>query len=434
MTTKLHSDQSAPVLIALDRGDHEIHAAILATGSTTPTQESFAAGSESLHGFLASLRQRFPGTPLHIAFEQPAPGLLHALMDNPDVELYPMNPAQTARFRDVLNSSRKKDDPTEALVILELLKTHREHFPKWVPESDNMRLLRMLVEGRRKTIDDRTQSILALVSLLKNYYPQALELCGDSVSSPIALDFLKRWPTLQSLKKATPECIRSFLYQHNARSEKAIAARLERIENSIPLTNDGPLLEASTLRLQMLLSQIRTLNTHIATYEKRIATVADNEPASTVMRSFPGSGPTMGPRLTAAFGTKKENFPDAASMACLSGIAPVVKRSGKSSSTQRRLARPLFLHQSFLEYADISIRFCPWAHAFFKMKRTQGKSRWEALRALAFKWIRIMHHCWNTNTLYDDDLYTNQLRKKASPLIPFLDAIATQKNATLPCE
>ena len=386
MTTKLHSDQSAPVLIALDRGDHEIHAAILATGSTTPTQESFAAGSESLHGFLASLRQRFPGTPLHIAFEQPAPGLLHALMDNPDVELYPMNPAQTARFRDVLNSSRKKDDPTDALVILELLKTHREHFPKWVPESDNMRLLRMLVEGRRKTIDDRTQSILALVSLLKNYYPQALELCGDSVSSPIALDFLKRWPTLQSLKKATPECIRSFLYQHNARSEKAIAARLERIENSIPLTNDGPLLEASTLRLQMLLSQIRTLNT------------------------------------------------DAASMACLSGIAPVVKRSGKSSSTQRRLARPLFLHQSFLEYADISIRFCPWAHAFFKMKRTQGKSRWEALRALAFKWIRIMHHCWNTNTLYDDDLYTNQLRKKASPLIPFLDAIATQKNATLPCE
>jgi|GEM_PF-4943783 len=50
-----------------------------------------------------------------------------------------------------------------------------------------MRLLRLLVEGRRKTVDDRTQSVLALVSLLKNYYPQALELCGDSVSSPSRL-------------------------------------------------------------------------------------------------------------------------------------------------------------------------------------------------------------------------------------------------------
>ena len=106
-----------PVQIALDRGDHEMHAAILPPGGTRPVQEIFKTGAETLHGFIRRWQQAHPGHVLEIAFEQPAPGLLHALMDLPGVELYPMNPSQTARYREVLNSSRKKDDATDALVI-----------------------------------------------------------------------------------------------------------------------------------------------------------------------------------------------------------------------------------------------------------------------------------------------------------------------------
>lgn len=318
-----NASNPAPVLIGLDRGDHEIHAAILAPQTATPELQSFQSGAETLHGFITRCQERFRGHPLHIAFEQPAPGLLHALMDWPGLELYPMNPSQTARFREVLCSSRKKDDPSDAAVILELLRTHLAHFPRWQPESENMRLLRLLVEGRRKAVDARTQDVLALISLLKNYYPQALELCDcEHLDRALALDFLRRWPTLQALQKARPQTLRTFFYQHNSRSETLIRKRLDRIAIAIPLSGDAPLLEASVLRLEHLIAQIAAANRHIGAYEKRIAQVLATQPQSAVLSSFPGAGPTLGARLCAAFGTRKENLPKAQNMACLARRRP----------------------------------------------------------------------------------------------------------------
>jgi len=420
-----------PVQIALDRGDHEMHAAILSPGATRPVQEIFKTGAETLHGFIRRWQQAHPGHVLEVAFEHPAPGLLHALMDLPGVELYPMNPSQTARYREVLNSSRKKDDATDALVILELLKTHRQHFPKWEPESDEIRLLRLVVEGRRKAVNDRTEAVLGLISLLKTYYPQALELCGDDLAGPLSLAFLKRWPTLQALKQSSSATIRAFYYGHNVRREKNIETRLSLTEKAEPLTHDAPLLEACEMRLRMLLDQIRILNAHIAGYEKKIEALVSKQPQFAIVRSLPGAGLLIGARLIAALGSHKKNLPHAVNLACLSGIAPIIKRSGKSSSTQRRIARPLFLHQTFVEYAENSIKFSLWARAFYRLKRAHGKGRWGTIRALAYKWIRILHHCWTHDIPYDENRYIAQLRLKSSPLIPYLDQLLAAPNATL---
>lgn len=420
------------VLVGLDRGDHRMHAAILSEASTQPSNHrEFAAGAEALHGFFDSLRMEFPHAHFLVGFEQPAPGLLHALMDQPDITLHPMNPSQTARFREALSSSRKKDDPTDAQIVLTLLKTHRDHFPAWKPEREDVRLLRLLVEGRRKAVDTRTRSAQVLLALLKNTFPQAPDLCGDSLCSPLAIALLDRWPTLQAIQKSRPSTLRSFFYKHNVRSSSAVETRIERIASARPLSSDPALLEASSLQIRTLLGQIRSLNASIDAYDKRIAKLAPKLPAYPVVRSFPGAGPAFAPRLTAAFGSAlAENLPDATALACLCGIAPIIKRSGKSSSTQRRLARPKFLHQTFLEYADISICFSPWARAFFKLKRSQGKSRWEALRALAFKWIRIMFRCVASNSPYSDPLYTASLRKKCPDIIPFLDLSTSSQPKT----
>ena len=77
-----------------------------------------------------------------------------------------------------------------------------------------------------------------------------------------------------------------------------------------------------------------------------------------------------------------------------SGIAPVLKRSGQSTTIHRRYARPIFLHQSFIEYANESIRHSLWARAFYQMHKASEKSRWVMIRPLAYKWIRILFRCW----------------------------------------
>jgi hypothetical protein len=56
----------------------------------------------------------------------------------------------------------------------------------------------------------------------------AIDLCAPAaLRTSLALDFLHRWPTFDSVKKARPETLRSFYYAHNSRSESLIKERLE---------------------------------------------------------------------------------------------------------------------------------------------------------------------------------------------------------------
>jgi len=61
-----------------------------------------------------------------------------------------------------------------------------------------------------------------------------------------------------------------------------------------------------------------------------------------------------------------------------------------------------------------------WANAYYEMQRGRGKSHHAALRALAFKWIRIIYHCWKQRELYDEETYLAALEKSNSPLIKYM--------------
>src|SRR5947199_5901292 len=56
------------------------------------------------------------------------------------------------------------------------------------------------------------------------------------------------------------------------------------------------------------------------------------------------------------------------------------------------------LRQTFQEFAACSILQSDWARAFYDQLRKRGKSHHAALRALAFKWVRIIFRCWKTRT------------------------------------
>jgi hypothetical protein len=49
----------------------------------------------------------------------------------------------------------------------------------------------------------------------------------------------------------------------------------------------------------------------------------------------------------------------------------------------------------------------------------KGKGRQAAVRALAYKWIRIIWKCWQTRTPYNEVKYLECLRKKGSPLLSY---------------
>ena len=78
---------------------------------------------------------------------------------------------------------------------------------------------------------------------------------------------------------------------------------------------------------------------------------------------------------------------------------------------------PKFLRQSFVEWAGETIARCFWAEAYYRQQRAKGCSHQAALRALAFKWIRILYRCWQTRAPYDEATYLKALKRRGSPLL-----------------
>jgi transposase len=376
---------------------------------------------EALQNWIQQLRQRFAGRPVAIAVEQKRGALIYALMHIDFLRLYPVNPQTLSQFRKAFYPSGAKDDPIDADLLLEILMTHRQHLRLWVPDDVLTRSIQLLTEDRRHLVDERTALTNQLTAALKNYFPQALDWFGD-LHTARACAFIERWPTLQDLKRATPSSIRKFYKTQGFRGDDKLEQLMANIQKAQPLTADGAVLLAGSMKVRALVAQIPLLTDAIQQYDQKIASLFDEHDDSTLFGSFPGAGASLAPRLLAAFGSDRGRFEFAADMQQLAGIAPVTEKSGTGIWIHWRLACAKFLRQTFQEFAGCSIVQSDWARAQYDQLRKRGKSHHAALRALAFKWIRIIFRCWKDKTPYDEAKYCKALKLRRSPLAATLAA------------
>ena len=375
---------------------------------------------EAIRAWMGELRARFPVGAVGVAIETSRGPLVQALLDYDWVILYPVNPRSLARFRETFTPSGAKDDAPDADLLRELLAKHRERLRPWMPDTEATRALRRLVANRRHAVDLRTQFTQQLTAALKEYFPQALEWAGADLGSEIACAFLVAWPTLEAVQQERPQRLRAFYTRHHCRRPERIEARLAAIREATPLTTDRAVIESGVLMVQMLARQLETLGVSIRRFDDEIATRFAAHEDAPLFSALPGSGAALAPRLLAAFGSDRTRFPLASDVQAFSAIAPVRERSGKSWVIHWRWSAPTFVRQTFHEFAQHSIRQSAWARAYYALQRTRGKTHHEAVRALAFKWIRIIWRCWQDRTPYDEARYLRALAERGSPLIHML--------------
>jgi transposase len=174
------------------------------------------------------------------------------------------------------------------------------------------------------------------------------------------------------------------------------------------------------MHVQSLVRQLLELAESIRQCEAELERGMETHPDAQLFTNLPGAGDALAPRLLAAFGTDRDRLQSAEDMQTYSGIAPVTRRSGKLHYVARRWAAPKFLRQTFHEFARCSVSRSTWAGAYYRMQRERGKKHHAAIRALAFKWIRVLYACWKTNTIYNEFHYVSQLQQSQSPLTRYL--------------
>jgi len=327
-----------------------------------------------------------------------------------------VHPATSAHFRTAFTPSGAKDDGPDAVVILTLLRTHRAKLTPLVLDTAQTRELAALVTARRSAVDQRTSTACQLGSVLKGYFPQALTLAGDDLTKPMALAFLRRFPELATVKKARPATLSAFYHQHHARFAERIAERLALAAKARVLIEDRAVIGPAMLQVAMLVDLLEVQVRHIAVLEARIAAAFAAHPRAELFAALPGAGPALAPRLLVVFGDHLERYPTAASLQKYTGVAPVLERSGKKTWIHWRWSAPTFLRQSLVEWAGQTVMHCDWARAYYQQQCRAGKAHHAILRALAFKWIRILWRCWHDRKPYDEQRYLTSLRRHRSLL------------------
>lgn len=413
----MNTSHDYAALVALDWGDTTHSFAWQKTGDKQLHRGTLSATPEALHAWLEHLGEACGGRPVALAIEAGRNGLLHAIFEHASwLTIYPVHPATSARFRRAFVPSGAKDDGPDAEIILALLRQHRERLTPFFPDTPAARELAALVEQRRRAVDQRTTLVNQLVALLKRVYPQALSLAGEDLVAPLAIAFLRRFPSLSAAKKAGTSRLREFYRRHNVRSVERIEQRVAILTGARPLTSDEAILRPAALELARLLDLLEVFARHVAAHDEQIARAFAAHPKAEIFASLPGAGPVLAPRLLALFGERAERYPDAASIQKYAGVAPVRERSQGRLWVHWRWAAPKFLRQTLVEWAGQTVPRCAWAKEYYLRQKAAGKGHHAILRALAFKWVRILWRCWKDNVPYHDARYLAALARRGSPL------------------
>jgi len=416
------------LVIGLDRSDRKADLHFINTTTAETRSETLASSPENLRQWLLDLRQKHPKASVGICLEQPAGHLIPFLETYDWITLYPINPISLQKYREAFVTSRAKDDGKDAQFLADLLANHPHQLKAWRPQDSQTRLLQQLVAHRRAVIDERTALTNRLQALLKAYFPQALELCGDELWRPLGTAFLLKWTTLTAAQKTKPADLKQFYYLHGSRSQTLIDQRLKLLEQAVPVSDEPALNQSFSLRVQLICRQLQDVVCTVKEYEKQIAQCFAQHPDKEIFASLPGAGPVLAPRLLAAMGAERERFDSASNLQRYTGIAPVTKQSGKMRYVHRRYLCPKFDRQSFHEFAKQSVLWSRWAAAYYLSQRSKAKPHNTAVRALAFKWQRIIWRCWQSHTPYKEETYEAALRKNGSKLVSLFVQIEVGKN------
>ena len=360
------------------------------------TVEHDAEGLANLRRQLAKLG---PPADLPIAIERPTGLLIDTLVEagHPVVPLHP-NVVKACRPR--YRAAGGKDDLGDSYMLADILRTDGHRFARLLPQSDPIRALRALVRTRDDLVGERVAIANQLRALLESSWPGAVAIFAD-IDSPIALAFVRRYPTAASAERLGAKRLASFLVQHSYSGRRTADDLLQRLR-AAPVPRIGKLeADAKGQLATMLASILEQLVAKLLKLTVRVEHEVAELPEGRIVMSLPRSGRVNAAQILAELGDQRARFDSAEHLAAEAGVVPITYASGKQRGVVFRWACNHRLRAAITTFADNSRHASPWAADVYRRARARGCDHPHATRILARAWVRVLFRTWQTGEIYD---------------------------------
>ena len=419
-------NQQITVSVGIDWADakHDFH--LIASDGQTDAGE-FDQDPQAIADQINAWRKLCPDAIFAVAIEASKGAIINALLGYDDVRIYPVNPAALANYRKAFAHGGGKNDPVDAKLMAQFIEHYRDQLQPLQRDSELTRKIAIIAEDRRRFVDSRADLANQLTALLKSYFPAALALKPARTYSEWFVKFLNKYSALTQAQAAGKTRLRSFFHGVGKKAKADTYATT--LCEAIPLTQDAATIETLVMRVQVVLDQIESLTRHIKRYESRLKQLVPQHDLFALVDSLPGAINTKA-RLIAALGDDRSRYPEAKNLQTASGIAPLTTQSGRQKFVHARWACTKFTKQTYHEFAGVSITKSRWAKVYYEQHKLRHGSRKNAAqlakRALAYKWQRIIHSCWQAGEVYDEGRYIERLKQTGSPLYALLEACSEE--------
>jgi transposase len=310
-------------------------------------------------------------------------------------------PAQVKNLRSRYGSAGNKDDRFDAYVLADVVRTDRRRLTPLTRSTPAAQALRSSVRARRDLVEHRVAAANQLRAHLQVVFPGIVDLFA-AIDSAISLSFLERFTTQAKADWLTVDRLAAWLAKvgYSGRTDPAV---LHTRLLAAPRGTTGPEARFHADTTLVFVALLRTLNTQIAAQADSIAEQLDIHPDAHIVKSLPRSGIVRAARLLAEIGDARGRFPTADSLACLAGVAPSTRQSGKVKSVTFRWGADKELRDALCDFAADSRHDNLWAAHLYNHARARNHDHPHAVRILARAWVDIIWRCWQDGLAYDPD-------------------------------
>lgn len=319
--------------------------------------------------------------------------------------VYAINPKQAARYRERLTTSGAKSDPGDAHVLAEIVRKDREHHRVVAGDSEQVEVVKTVARTHQAMIWTRQRQANQLRSMLREFYPAALEAFGDDLAGRDALAVLAIAPTPAAGRALSRSRLVSVL--RKAGRQRNLQTRAEEISTVLRGEHLGlsdALAEAYGASVRALVAVLTTMAAQAVVLEGEVERCFGQHPDADLITSQPGLGVVLGARVLAEFGDDKDRYADAKSRRNYAGTSPITKTSGKQRVVLARYARNKRLADALHQQAFAALTASPGARAFYDHHRARGATHHQALRALSNRLVGILDGCLRHRTTYDEEV------------------------------
>jgi transposase len=316
-------------------------------------------------------------------------------------EVFAINPMSAARYRERHSSSGAKSDAGDAHVLAEIVRLDRAHHRSVAGDSELGEAIKLVARAHQSVVWDRTRHVLRLRSVLREFFPAALEAFAD-LDAADTLELLAIAPDPDRAARLPKSRITAALRRAHRRGVEDKATWIRSVLQAPALRQRDQVQAAFAVIVTSQVRLITTLNGEIAELGEVVAHHFGRHRDAEIYTSQPGLGVILGARVLAEFGDDRDRFTDAKARKNYAGTSPITRASGKKKLVLARYARNERLGDAVQQWAFGSLKGSPGARAYYDTLRTRKIGHQAALRQLANRLVGILHGCLKTGTLYDE--------------------------------